>query len=206
MNYPSYIKSQTGYYENIVNEYYTTIAAAKTFDEYYAALSSICRRFRNDFTNQDVISFLVNECGFEDEEAVNQWYIDNAGPLQKSFLSADLKAGNKYTLVFYSEFGFPVSVQVTFDSMRICGYAQYDDAVLLYYRQKGKRKVVGRYFYGYKKLAIYEGWKELPEDFGFNTIRSNSEYTLKKSKYTSFDERYFSDALSVLGSPILQTS
>ena len=206
MNYPSYIISNSGFYMNIVNEYYTAIAAAKSFDEYYAALSSICRRFRRDLTNQAVMAYLVNECGFEDEETVNQWYIDNAGPIQKAFLSAGLKTGCKYTLVYYNDFGFPVSVQVTFDSMKICGYAQYDDAVLLYFRQKGKRKIESKYFYGYKKLAIYEEWKELPEDFCFNTIKSNSDYTLKKSKYTSFDERYFTDALSLFGSPILQTS
>lgn len=205
MNYPSYIKSQPGFYQNIVNVYYTTIAAAKTFEEYYTALSSICRRFRNDLTNSDVMAYLVNECGFEDEEVVNQWFIDNAGPLQKSFLAADLKPGCKYTLVYYNDFGFPVSVQITFDSLKICGYAQYDDAVLLFSKQKGKRKIVGKYFYGSKKLAIYEGWKELPEDFIFNTIRSGSDCTLKKSKYTSFDNRYFSDALSILGTPILQT-
>ena len=206
MNYPSYITSQTGFYQNIVNQYYTTIAAAKTFDEYYAALSSICRRFRNDFTDQDVMAYLVNECGFDDEETVNQWYIDNAGPIQKSFLSADLKPGKKYTLVYYSDFGFPVSVQMTYDSMKICGYAQYEDAVLLYFKQKGKRKIVGKYFYGYKKLAIYEGWKELPYGFLFETIRTEPDYTLQKSKYTSFDDRYFSDSINYLGTPLLQIS
>lgn len=206
MNYPSYITSQPGFYQNIVNQYYTAIASAKTEEEYNTALSSICRRFRNDFTNQYVMAYLVNECGFEDEETVNQWYIDNAGPIQKAFLSADLKAGCKYTLVYYSDFGFPVSVQITFDSMKICGYAQYDDAVLLFFKQKGKRKIIGKYFYGYKKLAIYEGWKELPEDFSFNTIRTGSDYTLKKSKYTSFDDRYFSDSVNYFGTPILQIS
>ena len=208
-NYPSYVISNKYYYENVVSKFYETISRAKTEEDYNFALSSVCRCYRREFTDDAVMAYMVNELGFEDEATVNQWYIDNAGPLQKSFLAADLVPGNKYTLVYNNDFGFPVSVQITLDSMKICSYAQYDDAVYLTFKPKGKRKLVGKYFYGYKghiKVAIYDGWKTLPENFGYEVIRSTPECTTKKSKYASFDDRFITDTEEYFGTPLLQIS
>lgn len=206
MNYPSYVTSQKYYYESLCDKFYTAVASAKTEDEYKKVIERMCRLNRREFTDANVMAYLVNECGFEDEAAVKQWYIDNAGTLQKAFLAADLKQGNKYTLVYNNDFGFPVSVQITLESIEICAYAQYNDAVLLRFKPKGKRKFAAKYFYGSKTIAIYDGWKTLPENFGYEVIRSTPECTTRKSKYASFDNRFITDSVEYFGTPLLQIS
>lgn len=85
-----------------------------------------------------------------------------------------LERGKKYTIFFYSEFGFPSALQITLDDIKVESYAQFDETVLLIFVQKGKRKLSGKRFYGqsWDKFLVYDGHVTLENDIFINGNRS----------------------------------
>ena len=96
-----------------------------------------------------------------------------AGPLQKAMNAADLKHGHRYTLVYLSEFGFPVAQKITFDSMSFTTYAQHSDVV----------KMV---FTPFRKRTKYSG-----------------EIKITKSKYGCFSASYIEDLEKLFTNPVM---
>ena len=202
---PSYIRSNAGLYDRIAETFYTEIAKAHTEEEYKNTFSKMCRYYMKDFSNEDVQRYLLESGTMETEdiEAIKQFYIDNAEPLQKTILSSNMEEGKRYTLVYMNEFGFPVADKITFMSVTPCQYAQYTDAVKMVFKRARKRNAIAKYFYNCS-IAIYEGWHDLQKEDTYNKTRETAEVTCYMSKYTCFDSRFFSDAVEKFGKPLAE--
>lgn len=123
-------------------------------------------------------------------------------PLQKSVFVAGLVPGNKYTLFYLNDFGFPVCQKITFERMEFTTYAQYSDVVKLIFKPYRKRSVYQKYFYNCS-LSIFEGWQDLKEEDIKTTIRENEHIKITQSKYSCFDANYIKDGNKILKNPIM---
>jgi len=125
-----------------------------------------------------------------------------AGPLQKAMNAADLKHGHRYTLVYLSEFGFPVAQKITFDSMSFTTYAQHSDVVKLVFTPFRKRSKYSQRFYNCS-LMIFDGWQDMNENDISETIREDEQIKVKKSKYSCFSASYIEDLEKVFERPVM---
>ena len=66
----------------------------------------------------------------------------------------------RMTIATESEFGGVYFLHVNVDSAKIEPYAQYKDALTIYFKKRGGRSVYGMRFYGKKSVAIFSGWQE----------------------------------------------
>lgn len=205
--FSSYIRSNAGYYNQIAEDFYSSTAAAHTKAEYRAAFASVCRSHMREFTNPEVMRYMETTGAIEPEDVANikRFYIENAEHFQREVLSAELQEGKRYTLVYLNEFGFPVADNITLSSVYPCQYAQYTDAVAFRFKRKKARTETVHYFYDCS-LAVFEGWHTLEKEDTFEKVRETASATMYKSKYSSFDARYFIELVQKLGSPILQYS
>lgn len=197
----SYIRSNASFYNHIVEEFFTVTCQAQTREEYEKLLFSFCKRWQRELTDENVLDYLV-ESGEMKPDTVDefrQFYIENAEPFQKAIINANLIQGNKYTLVYMNEFGFPVADKIVFKSVSICQYAQFTDAIKMTVRRARKRTDERINFYDCS-LAIYEGLKDLPEDVSHVKINGH----LRQSKYSCFDVKYFEDCVKYFGNPVVE--
>lgn len=125
-----------------------------------------------------------------------------ASPLQKAVYSAGLVSGGKYTLAYCNDFGFPVAQKITFERLNLCTYAQFSDCVELIcipYRKRSKyRKILHD-----TSILIFEGWQDLPKNFGYTVERETADCTMQKSNYSCFDSHYIDDMEKVLKNPVV---
>lgn len=126
-----------------------------------------------------------------------------AEPLQKAVDAAGLVLGRKYTLVYLSDFGFPIAEKITFHGYDLTTYAQHADAVRLTYTPYRKRSMRGRLFCGSSSLLIFNGWQELPETATHETLKEDEKIKITRSKYESFSASYIEDAAALLKDPVL---
>lgn len=117
-------------------------------------------------------------------------------------IAGKLVPGNKYTLVYLNDFGWPVSQKITLYSTEETHYSQYDDAVRFVFKPYRKRNYYQKYFYNCS-LAIYNGWVDLDKNVGYQVEERNG-MTIKKSLYGCFDSRFFTDAIQSLGKPMFE--
>ena len=126
--------------------------------------------------------------------------------IQEQFLTADIKQGQKITLIYMSEFGSMITSRITFDSIEYIKYAQYDKAVKLIFKPEGKRKL--HYSHFHSDILVYDGWLSLPKTV-LNTVEDKSDVTITRSKYLSCDKRQYDEILnhfSIAGlKPIVNT-
>lgn len=66
----------------------------------------------------------------------------------------------KMTIVTESEFGGVYFLHINAHSAEIKPYAQYKDALTIYFKKRGGRSVYGMRFYGTKPVAVFSGWQE----------------------------------------------
>lgn len=66
----------------------------------------------------------------------------------------------KMTIVTESEFGSVYFLHINAHSADIKPYAQYKDALTIYFKKRGGRSVYGMRVYGTKPVAIFSGWQE----------------------------------------------
>jgi len=125
-----------------------------------------------------------------------------AGPLQKAMNAAELKPGHKYTLVYLSEFGFPVSQKITFDSMSLTTYAQHSDVVKLIFTPFRKRSKYSNLFYNCS-LMIFDGWQDMDENAISETLKDDGKIKVTKSKYTCFSASYIEDLEKIFTNPVM---
>ena len=153
-----YIRSNVGFYNHIAEEYFTVASQAKTKEDYEKLLFSFCKKWKRELTDENVLDYFVEsgEMELDTVEEFRRFYIENAEPFQKAIINAKLTIGNKYTLVYMNEFGFPVADKIVFKGVSPCQYAQYTDAVKITARRARKRSDVYINFYDCS-LAIYEG-------------------------------------------------
>lgn len=129
---------------------------------------------------------------------INQY----AEPLQKTVYCARLVPGGKYTLAYCNEFGFPVAQKITLDSVQLTSYAQFSDCVRLAFIPYCKRTKYTKTFYN-TSLLIFEGWQDLPKNFGFTVKRETADCTMLKSNYSCFDSHYIDDIEKILKNPVV---
>jgi len=115
----------------------------------------------------------------------------HALPLQAAFYRAGMVPGQRYTLVYLGDFGFPVDLRITFREAKLTTYAQYDDVVDVIFMLQRKRNPRRLHLYN-RSFLIYNGWRELDKSVTFNITRSNGLVTME-SKYGGFDERFIAD-------------
>ena len=196
-----YIRSNASFYNHIAEGFFNTTSAAHTKEEYNKLLFSFCKKWQRELTDENVLAYFLESGEMEPDiiQEFRQFYIDNAEPFQKAIINANLIIGKKYTLVYMNEFGFPVADKIVFKGVFLCQYAQYTDAIKMMARRARKRTDVYINFYDCS-MAIYEGWKDLPETVSHEKI---GEY-LYKSKYACFDARYFEDCVRYFGKPVVE--
>jgi hypothetical protein len=196
-----YIRSNAGFYNHIAEEYFTVTSQAHTKEEYEKLLFSFCKRWQRELTDENVLAYFIESGEMEPDtvDEFRQFYIENAEPFQKAIINAKLIKGNKYTLVYMNEFGFPVADKIVFKGVSPCQYAQYTDAIKITAKRAIKRSDVYINFYDCS-LAIYKGWHDLSEEVTHNKISDN----LRQSKYSCFDARFFKDCVEHFGKPVVE--
>ncbi len=125
-----------------------------------------------------------------------------AEPLQKAVDAAGLVPGRKYTLVYLSDFGFPIAEKITFHGYTLTTYAQHADVVRLNYTPYRKRSTRSRLFCG-DSLLIFNGWQNLPETATHETLKEDENIKITRSKYESFSPSYIENAAALLAGPVL---
>ena len=125
-----------------------------------------------------------------------------AGPLQKAMNAAGLVPGRRYTLVYLSEFGFPVAEKITFGGMSFTTYAQHSDVVKLVFTPYRKRSQYSRRFYNCS-LMIFDGWQNMDESATKDILKDDGQIKITKSKYSCFSASYIEDLEKVFKNPVM---
>ncbi|HSH52530.1 MAG TPA: LPD29 domain-containing protein, partial [Bacteroidales bacterium] len=99
--------------------------------------------------------------------------------IQEQFKEVDLKQGQKITIFNISEFGFLTPSHLIFNDIEYTAYAQYDDAIKLIFKMKGKKGLYQNYYY--KDLLVYDGWVDIPETLLYK-IEYKNQFSTKQSK------------------------
>ena len=201
---PSYILNQTEFYNRVAESFHEEIAKAHTEKEYKESLSRVCDRWRNELSDPNVMDYFLQIGAMEPEEIseIRRWYIDHAGPFQHAMLEAGLKPGERYTIFYLSDLGFPVTRKITFQAMWPCKYAQYTDAVKIRCREPRKRSDVVTTLYN-QSVAIYAGWKDLQREDTHEKVSDENGVEVWRMKYGCFDHRLFEDGIKSLGQPLV---
>lgn len=128
----------------------------------------------------------------------------NAEPLQREFMAAELTEGEHYTLVYLSEWGFPVVEKITYHSFAYSTYAQYSDVVKLSCTPYRKRSRHTKYVIGDRELMIFKGWQGLTDKNSFLFEHTEAgKIRVLRSKYSCHDGRYLDDLRKAFRNPVL---
>lgn len=126
--------------------------------------------------------------------------------IEEQFKNTNLEAGQRITIVKYSDFGMMSVSKVTFHSYEIGQYAQYDNSVKMTFKPHRKKGLYYKWFYG--DVIIYNGWYDLPDTVLFD-ISYKEHCITQKSKWTSFDRKQYDAILEYFAEqglkPIINT-
>lgn len=125
-----------------------------------------------------------------------------AEPFQRALYSAGLVPGHRYTLVYLSEFGFPVADKVTYHSMRCWTYAQHSDVVELTVTRYRKRSRCSCLFYNCS-LLVFEGWQDMDDGAINDVLKDDGKVKITQSKYGCFSASYIEDLEKVFVNPVM---
>lgn len=126
--------------------------------------------------------------------------------IAEQFKNTNLEAGQRITIVKYSDFGMMSVSKVTFHSYEIGQYAQYDNSVKMTFKPHRKKGLYYKWFYG--DVLIYNGWYDLPDTVLFD-ISYKEHCITQKSKWASFDRKQYDAILEYFAEqglkPIINT-
>lgn len=126
--------------------------------------------------------------------------------IAEQFKNTNLEAGQRITIVKYSDFGMMSVSKVTFYSYEIGQYAQYDNSVKMTFKPHRKKGLYYKWFYG--DVIIYNGWYDLPDTVLFD-ISYKEHCITQKSKWVSFDRKQYDAILEYFAEqglkPIINT-
>lgn len=107
--------------------------------------------------------------------------------ITEQFKKADLKQGQKVTVILISDWGSITSSKIAVDSVEYGKYAQYDKAVKLTFRQENKRGLYYQWFY--RDIFVYDGWVDFPDSLLWEEIPSNNSntFSMRKTRFLSCD-------------------
>lgn len=127
--------------------------------------------------------------------------------ISEQFKCADLKPGQRLTLIYISDFGGIVTHRVTFEEARYGRYAQYENAVKLIYKPQKGRNLCYNWFH--RDMLVFDGWFELPESVLWEELPSVNGVALKKTRFLSCDNKQYDAVLDYFKSigvkPIINT-
>lgn len=123
-------------------------------------------------------------------------------PLQQAVFSAGMKPGERYTLLRFSEFGFPVVHKFTLHEVRCTTYAQYGDVASLRITPYRKRSLCALTLYN-QSFAIFKGWQDLDSNLWNETVRKGNGIKVERTKYACFDYRFFEECQTALKNPLV---
>lgn len=139
--------------------------------------------------------------------AIAEWSqltVRYAEPLQREFMCAELTEGEHYTLVYLSEWGFPVVEKITYHGHSFATYAQYSDVVKLSCTPYRKRSRHTKYITGSHELMIFKGWQDLTNKNSFLFDHAEAgKIRVLRSKYSCHDGRYLDDLRKAFRNPAL---
>lgn len=97
--------------------------------------------------------------------------------------SAAASKNPRLTLVAESDFGGVYHLPVTAVRAEIAPYAQYKEALTIYFKKRGGRQVYGIRTYGTRPLAVFSGWPETAweQPQSYQCFDKNLFYTLADS-------------------------
>lgn len=126
--------------------------------------------------------------------------------IAEQFKNTNLEAGQRITIVKYSDFGMMSVSKVTFHSYEIGQYAQYNNSVKMTFKPHRKKGLYYKWFYG--DVIIYNGWHDLPDTVLFD-ISYKEHCITQKSKWASFDRKQYDAILEYFAEqgskPIINT-
>lgn len=126
--------------------------------------------------------------------------------IAEQFKNTNLEAGQRITIIKYSDFGMMSVSKVTFHSYEIGQYAQYDNSVKMTFKPYRKKGLYYKWFYG--DVIIYNGWYDLPDTVLFD-ISYKEHCITQKSKWASFDRKQYDAILEYFAEhgikPIINT-
>lgn len=130
-------------------------------------------------------------------------YVNEINEFKASDIDIAVKAlnnyeGNKVTILKYSAFGFPQTVHTVLSYAENKPYAQYNETLWITHKPKHSRKLQRTVITGSEKISIFEGWVNVDTNVGFEIFSENGA-SVKKSKYTSHDERFILDCINSTG-------
>lgn len=109
--------------------------------------------------------------------------------ITEQFKKADLKQGQKVTVIMISDWGSITSSKITVDSVEYGKYAQYDKAVKLTFKQENKRGLYYQWFY--RDIFVYDGWVDFPDSLLWEEVPSNNPntFSMRKTRFLSCDRK-----------------
>ena len=111
-----------------------------------------------------------------------------------------LTIGQKYTVVKFGEMGFIFALQITLMESKITPYAQYQETVVLAFKQKGKRNIRQIRIFERDDYLVYEGWVSVNTEMYVEQLSDGCKRSL-----LSFDREYLQIAKrSVANAPLLE--
>lgn len=126
--------------------------------------------------------------------------------IAEQFKNTNLEAGQRITIIKFSDFGMMSVQNVTFHSYEIGNYAQYSNSVKMMFKPHKKRGLYYRWLYN--EVLIYDGWLSLPDTVLFD-VTENDTFRTQKSKWLSFDNKQYDAILKHFGEqgikPIINT-
>lgn len=126
--------------------------------------------------------------------------------IAEQFKNANLEAGQRITIVKFSDFGMMSVSKVTFHSYEIGQYAQYDNSVKMTFKPHRKKGLYYKWFYG--DVIIYNGWYDLPDTVLFD-ISYKEHCITQKIQMVSFDKKQYDAILEYFAEqglkPIINT-
>lgn len=139
----------------------------------------------------------------EEAEAAFRSIVEQfAEPRQLAFYRGNLIPGERYTMLRFSEFGFPLVAPFTFCGMKFGTLAQHSDVVFLNLKYK-KYRIEQSVVLDSGSVMIFRGWQSLDPNSTVKVLRDTDTVRATISKYASFDYRFLEDAEKALKDPVV---
>lgn len=152
-------------------------------DDYIAAMKSRLKGGSAKFTSK-----VVQQIKSENLKRVLYQLLSDMNNIQSQFEDANMMKGQCITILQISSLGGLSIGHVTFDSMELGSYAQYDKAVKLLFRPNGKKGLYYNWYYG--DVIICDGWVNVPNTVLYD-IEETDKFIKKTAKYLACDNNQY---------------
>lgn len=131
---------------------------------------------------------VVQQIEIEDLKHMMYRVLMEIDSITEQFSRAGLQDGQRITIMRIGDFGGFTVQHVTFKSMEIGKYAQYDNAVKLVFIPERKRKLYYNWYYS--DMVVVDGWVNIPETLLYD-VTETADFITKHSKFLSCDRTMY---------------